>query len=147
MQLLMKYSKPGLQLTEGFEGCKLVAYIPMKGDVPTIGYGHTRGVYLGMTCTQEQAEQWLLEDLKLAEDNVNLHVRVKLTQGQFDALVDFAFNCGCANLDGSTLLKLVNTGDFEHAAKEFEKWDHASGKVVAGLLRRRQAEEAEFLNS
>lgn len=145
MQTPMQYSKDGLHLTEQFEGCKLVAYQDSVG-IWTIGYGHTRGVHAGMTCTQEQAEQWLREDVQIAQDNVNQHVTVTLTQGQFDALVDFAFNCGCKNLDCSTLLKLVNHSDFEHAAKEFEKWDHASGKVVAGLLRRRQAEEAEFLN-
>lgn len=139
----MKYSKTGLALTERFEGCKLVAYQDQVG-VWTIGYGHTRGVHEGMTCTQAQAEQWLLEDIAAAEQNVNTHVKVPLTQAEFDALVDFDFNCGSGNLDSSTLLKLVNEGDPEDAAKEFEKWDHAGGKVVAGLLRRRQAEEAEF---
>lgn len=140
---MMKYSKTGLALTERFEGCKLVAYQDQVG-VWTIGYGHTRGVHEGMTCTQAQAEQWLLEDIAAAEQNVNTHVKVPLTQAEFDALVDFDFNCGSGNLDSSTLLKLVNEGDPEDAAKEFEKWDHAGGKVVAGLLRRRQAEEAEF---
>jgi lysozyme len=142
--LQMKYSKPGLKLTEGFEGCKLVAYIPMKGDVPTIGYGHTRNVHLGMTCTQEQAEQWLLEDLQLAEDNVNQHVRVQITQGEFDALVDLVFNIGSGNFQHSTLLKLLNSGDYKAAAKEFERWDRVGGTVSTGLLRRRSAEEQEF---
>jgi GH24 family phage-related lysozyme (muramidase) len=71
-------------------------------------------------------------------------VKVALTQGEFDALVDFTFNLGSGNLQSSTLLKLVNEGQFETAAKEFEKWDLAGGKVVAGLLRRRKAEEQEF---
>lgn len=142
--LTMTYSKQGIQLTEGFEGCKLVAYQDQVG-VWTIGYGHTRGVTEGMTCTQEQAEQWLLEDIQIAVANVNTHVNVEVTQGEFDALVDFAFNCGCKNLDSSTLLKLLNGGaDITRVAAEFEKWDHAGGKVVAGLLRRRIAEEHEF---
>ena len=143
----MKYSKSGLALTERFEGCRLVAYWDPLGKVWTIAYGHTRGVHAGMTCTQEQAVRWLLEDIAFAEQNVNTHVTIPITQGEFDALVDFAFNCGSANLDSSTLLKLVNAGDMEHAAKEFEKWDHAGGKEVAGLLRRRLAEEAEFTQS
>ena len=139
----MQYSKQGLALTEQFEGCRLSAYLDQIG-VPTIGYGHTRGVHLGMTCSPEQAQAWLLQDIALCEQDVNTHVKVPLTQGEFDALVDFAFNLGCQSLNGSTLLHLLNAGDFHGGAAEFEKWDHAGGKIVAGLLRRRQAEEAEF---
>lgn len=139
----MQYSLDGLHLTEQFEGCKLQAY-PDSTGIPTIGYGHTKGVSLGMTCTQAQAEQWLQQDINYAASEVNKHVTVPLTQHQFDALVDFTFNCGAGNLDHSTLLKLVNTGDFTHAANEFERWDKAGGKVVAGLLRRRLAEKNEF---
>lgn len=139
----MRYSKQGLALTEQFEGCRLTAYLDQVG-VPTIGYGHTRGVHLGMTCTQEQAEAWLREDIALCEQDVNTHVKVPLAQGEFDALVDFAFNLGCQSLNGSTLLRLLNAGDYHGAAAEFEKWDHVGGKIVAGLLRRRQAELAEF---
>jgi lysozyme len=140
----MKYSQSGLQLTERFEGCRLVAYQDQVG-VWTIGFGHTRGVYAGMTCTQAQAEQWLQEDTAICEQNVNQHVRISITQSEFDALCDFSFNLGCAALDGSSLLRLLNTGNFAGAAKAFEQWDHAGGKVVAGLLRRRLAEEAEFV--
>jgi lysozyme len=139
----MQYSKQGLALTEQFEGVRLEAYLDQVG-VPTIGYGHTRGVHLGMTCTQEQAEAWLEEDIQLATDDVNKYVIVQLTQGEFDALVDFAFNLGCGALNNSTLLKDLNAGNFAAAANEFEKWDHAGGQVVAGLLRRREAEMAEF---
>lgn len=142
--LNMRYSKNGLQLTESFEGCRLVAYQDQVG-VWTIGYGHTRGVHAGMTCTQAQAEQWLLEDVAFCETDVNTHVTVPLTQGEFDALVDFGFNLGCASLNDSTLLRLLNAGHYDLAANEFEKWDHAGGKVVAGLLRRRLAEKQEFL--
>jgi lysozyme len=110
----------------------------------TIGYGHTRNVHDGMTCTQQQAPQWLLEDTAAAVQNVNTHVKVPLTQAEFDALVDFDFNCGSGSLDSSALLKLVNQSEPENAAKEFQRRDHGRGKVVAGLLRR-QAEEQEFL--
>jgi lysozyme len=139
----MQYSKQGLALTEQFEGCRLTAY-PDQVGVPTVGYGHTRGVRLGMTCTQEQAEAWLRDDIAICEQDVNTHVKVPLTQGEFDALVDFSFNLGCQSLNGSTLLRLLNAGDYHGAAAEFEKWSHAGGKVVAGLLRRRQAEVVEF---
>ena len=137
------YSSDGLHLTEQFEGCKLRAYQDSKG-VWTIGYGHTRGVVAGMTCTQAQAEQWLAEDIAWASSEVNKLVHVPLTQAEFDSLVDFTFNCGAGNFDHSTLLKLVNAGDMVHAAEEFEKWDKCGGKVVAGLLRRREAEAALF---
>jgi lysozyme len=139
----MQYSKKGIQLTEGFEGCRLTSYQD-TGGVWTIGYGHTHLVGPGMTCTQEQAEIWLRTDMAVAETGVQALVKIPLTQGEYDALVDFAFNCGVGNLRVSTLLKLVNTGDFAHAAAEFEKWDHVNSQVVAGLLRRRLAEEAEF---
>lgn len=139
----MQYSATGARLTESFEGCKLVAYQDQVG-VWTIGYGHTRGVAEGMTCTQEQAEAWLMEDAQEAADAVNRLVQVQLTQSEFDALVDFTFNLGAGALEGSTLLRLLNAGDFAGAAEQFERWDHAGGQVVAGLLRRRQAEETEF---
>jgi lysozyme len=143
--MMMRYSKTGLSLTEKFEGCRLSAYQDQVG-VWTIGYGHTRNVHKGDTCTQEQAEQWLLADIALAEDDVNTHVLLpELTQGEFDALVDFAFNLGCDALNKSTLLRLLNHNDKAHAALEFEKWDHAGGKVVAGLLRRRLEEKQMFL--
>lgn len=140
----MQYSKAGLALTERFEGCRLVAYQDQVG-VWTIGYGHTRGVYPGMTCTQEQADQWAQEDSCNCEQDTNTHVTAPLTQGEFDALVDFCFNLGGTSLNGSTLLKLLNAGNYAAAANEFVKWDHAGGKVVAGLLRRRLAEKQEFL--
>lgn len=140
----MTYSKDGLHLTEQFEGCKLEAYQDSRG-IWTIGYGHTAGVHAGATCTQQQAEQWLAEDIAWAASEVNKLVHVLLTQAEFDALVDFVFNCGAGNFDHSTLLALVNKGDMKDAANEFEKWDRSGGKVVAGLLRRRDAERVMFL--
>ena len=137
------YSHTGLHLTEQFEGCRLTAYQD-QGGVPTIGYGHTFGVALGDTCTQEQAEEWLQEDIGAAVDVVNRFVKVPLTQSEFDALVDFEFNLGAGSLRDSTLLRLLNAGDHAGAAEQFERWDKCNGQVVAGLLRRRLAEEAEF---
>ena len=144
----MQYSKNGLHLTESFEGVRLSAYPDpgTGGDPWTIGYGHTGPeVHSGMTITQEQAELYLAEDVKRAETDVNAKLTVEVTQDEFDALVDFAFNCGCGNLNNSTLLKKLNAGDFEGAAQEFLKWDMAAGHHMAGLLKRRQAEELLFL--
>lgn len=141
----MHYSKIGLkQLTEAFESCRLVTYPDVKG-VLTIGYGHTGpDVLPGLVWTKEHAEAVLFEDAKKAEDCVNRSVWVSLTQGEFDALVDFTFNVGCSAFQKSTMLKMLNAGAYQTAAKEFEKWEYAAGKKVAGLLRRRLAEEAVF---
>jgi lysozyme len=139
----MEYSKQGVALTEQFEGCRLEAYQDIVGRW-TCGYGHTSGVTQDTTCTQAQAEAWLQEDMSWAVGVVNALVTIQLSQGEFDALVDFTFNLGSGSLAHSTLLQLVDAGDFTAAALEFDKWDHAGGQVVAGLLRRRQAETAEF---
>lgn len=137
------YSSDGLHLTEGFEGCKLVAY-PDQVNVWTIGWGHTKNVSAGDTCGPEQAEAYLAEDIKACADAVNAHVTIKLKQNQFDALVDYAFNLGIGALEHSTLWGKLNRGDFKSAALEFPKWDMAGGKHVAGLFRRRNAEKSLF---
>ena len=141
----MIYSKDALSLTEKFEGCVLTAYKDITG-VLTIGYGHTGSdVYEGKTITKQQAEDLLTEDVIWAEQCVIKNVKIELTQHEFDALVDFVFNLGCGNFMKSTLLRLLNQGDIIGAANEFELWDKAGGKVVAGLFYRRQAEKSEFL--
>jgi lysozyme len=142
----MEYSKQGQEMTERFEGVRTTAYRDIKG-VLTIGFGHTSGVKEGDTCTPEQAEAWLLEDIASAVACVNASVTVELTQPEFDALVDLVFNIGSGAFEKSTLLRELNSGDYAAAAKQFEVWDHAGGKEVAGLLRRRLAEEQEFNNA
>jgi lysozyme len=140
----MNYSLTGEHLTENFEGCKLHSYLDVKG-VWTIGYGHTGlGATPGAVITQEQADVLLMQDLQSAVDTVNSEVTVILTQSQFDALVDFVYNCGSGNFDHSTLLKLVNAEEFHLASNEFVKWNKSGGIVYAGLTRRRQEETIEF---
>ena len=140
----MNYSKNGLALTEQFEGCRLTAYRDIRG-ILTCGWGHTGpDVYEGMTLTQEQADALLLKDVQHSVDTVNHLVTIGLSQPAFDALIDFVFNVGSGNFASSTLLKLINSGNLDAAAEEILKWDHASGVVVAGLLRRRLAEKSEF---
>jgi len=146
----MNYSKNGLSLTENFEGLRLTAYPDpaTNGDPWTIGYGHTGPeVHKGMTITQEQAEELLMQDVKKAAATVNAKVTTDITQEEFDALVDFVFNVGAGNFNASTLLKKVNAGDIHGAADEFLKWDMAAGKHMVGLLKRRHAEAEEFLSS
>jgi GH24 family phage-related lysozyme (muramidase) len=139
----MQYSSNGLALTEQFEGCELTAYQD-SGGVWTNGYGNTHGVVPGSTITQEKAIADLQANIQNSVNDVNRLVTVQLTQGEFDALVDFDFNLGRGNLATSTLLTLLNTGDFTGAADQFDRWDRCDGTVLAGLLRRRQAETAEF---
>ena len=140
----LSYGKNGIELTQQFEGLRLTAYQDQVG-VWTIGYGHTGpDVYPGLTISQNEATTLLLRDVGTAATCVNHVVTVALQQDEFDALVDFVFNLGTQAFAGSTLLRKLNASDFEGAINEFAKWDHAGGKVVAGLLRRRLAEAALF---
>ncbi len=143
MKSAMHYSATGLALTERFEGCRLSAYQDSVGKW-TNGYGNTHGVVPGSTITQQQATDDLQANIANSVNDVNQLVTVELTQGEFDALVDFDFNLGRGNLASSTLLVRLNAGEFADAAAEIDKWDRAGGTVLAGLLRRRQAETAEF---
>lgn len=139
------YSADGLRLTESFEGLRLEAYRDSVG-VWTIGYGHTGpDVTQGLEITSDQAETLLAADIAWAEAVVNRAVKVSITQGQFDAMVDFVFNMGGANFVRSTLLRLLNAGDYFGAAEQFMRWNKAGGKVLEGLTRRRAAERALFL--
>ena len=142
----MKTSDTGIALICAFEGLELAAYPdPGSGGEPwTIGYGHTRGVKPGDTCTQEQATEWLREDLRFAEAAVDHLVKVALDQHQFDALVSFTFNVGQGAFGQSTMLRLLNAGDVAGAAKQFGRWNMAGSRVLPGLTRRRAAEAKLF---
>jgi len=144
--LTFDYSNNGLRLTKQFEGRKLTAYHDSVG-VWTIGDGHTGpDVYRGLTINDQRADELLLQDTAEAAADVNhLVTYPHLTQDMFDALVDFTFNLGAGRLAASTLLKKLNAGDIEGAAAEFPKWVYAGGKVLAGLVKRRDAERALFL--
>lgn len=138
-----RISPQGLEAIKRHEGVRLTAYPdPGSGGEPwTIGYGHTGGVKKGQTITQAEADAFLAEDIKRFEDAVN-RLAPKTNQGQFDALVSFAFNLGEGNLAKSTLLKKHNAGDYAGAQAEFGKWVNASGRRLPGLVKRR-ADEAK----
>lgn len=130
----------GLALIKQFEGLELKAYKDAVG-VLTIGYGSTGPhVKPGMVITEAEAEALLKKDLARFEAAVNRLTDGRATQNQFDAMTSLAFNVGEANLAGSTLLKLHNAGDYAGAANQFGRWNHAGGRVLAGLTRRRAAE-------
>ena len=136
----MKTSALGRKLIQGFEGYRSEAYLCPAG-VWTIGYGHTAGVKEGDTCTRAEADAFLVEDLKWAEDTVNAQ-NLTLGQYQFDALVSFVYNVGSGNFNSSTLLKKLKsstaaTSDLE---TEWKKWKYANKQVLQGLVRRRAAE-------
>lgn len=140
----MRTSERGLSLIKSFEGLRLQAYQDSVG-VWTIGYGATRGVKAGMTITMDQAERMLVNDVQRFEPDLDRLVKVPLNQSQWDALMSFVYNLGAANLESSTLLKLLNQKDYASAADQFQRWNRAGGKVLQGLVARRAAERAMFL--
>ncbi|MNH34495.1 Lysozyme RrrD [compost metagenome] len=140
----MRTSQRGLSLIKSFEGLRLQSYQDAVG-VWTIGYGTTRGIKPGMSITKDQAERMLVNDVQRFEVEVERLVKVPLTTNQRDALISFTYNLGSANLESSTLLRLLNRGDYAGAAEQFPRWNKAGGKVLPGLVRRRDAERALFL--
>ena len=139
----MKVSDKGLALIKEFEGCKLTAYKDSVG-VWTIGYGHTRSARQGMVITQAQADELLALDVAAHAAGVYKALQVKLEQHQFDAVVSLAFNVGVSAVRNSTLMKMINRGDVKPAAAQFDRWNKAGGKVLAGLTRRRAAERKMY---
>lgn len=127
------------------EGCSLKAYADPVG-VLTIGWGHTGAdVHKGLVWSQTQADRVLQFDLSQRDAATTAMLDGHpTTQGQFDALVDFAFNLGADALKGSTLLKLHRAGKYSEATLEFARWNKASGKVLDGLTKRRAAEAALY---
>jgi len=131
-------------LLKKFEGCKLTAYRCPRG-ICTIGYGHTNAAGAPLITdnsiiTQQQANDILRRDLVQYENSVNKLVKQPLTQHQFDVLVDFVYNEGERNLATSTMLRKINAGQFQDVPSELAKFNKAGGKVLPGLVRRRQAE-------
>ena len=141
----MKTSAEGLSLIKKFEGCELYAYQCSAG-VWTIGYGHTKDVEPGMQITQEDAEQMLVDELHEYENYINEYVTAPLSQNQFDAMVSWVYNLGPANLKASTLLKVLNAGDYEGVPAQIRRWNKAGGEILDGLIRRREAEARLFKN-
>ena len=136
-----RIGQAGLALIKQYEGCRLAAYRCAAG-VWTIGYGHTAGVHSGMTITQARADAYL-QDIAKFEGYVNnpayVPITEQLNQNQFDALVSFAFNLGAGNLR-----KLCKGRTAAQIARAMPSYNKAAGKVLAGLTRRRKAEQALF---
>jgi lysozyme len=141
----MKLNKAGADLIKEFEGCKLKAY-QCSAKKWTIGYGNTfyedgSPVLPGHAITQEKANQLFEIIANDFSAKVAKLVTANVSENQFGALVSFAYNCGIANLQKSTLLRKVNANHNDPTIRaEFAKWNKAGGKVLAGLTRRREAE-------
>ena len=148
----MKISEKGLNLIKKYEGFSSRPYM-CPANVPTIGYGSTyypNGTKVKLSddsISEEEATQ-ILEYIAQKDfgSAVNKFVIVELTQNQFDALVSFAYNIGRTAFENSTLLKLLNRGEYEAAAEQFEKWNKSGGKVLSGLTKRRFDEQKLFLS-
>lgn len=140
----MKLSSLALAILEFMEELRLVAYFDQHG-IPTIGYGHTGpDVKMGMTCTAEQAESWLADDIMRAEQVVEYRVHLPINQHAFDALTLLTYNIGVHAFETSGLLTALNGG--ANIADMFLQWNHVGGVPNAGLIKRRKLERALYLD-
>jgi lysozyme len=144
----MKFSAAGMELLKKSEGFRNRVYLDVAG-FPTIGYGHRllHSDSFPNGIDEPQAANLLACDVRDAEQAVQRLVKVPLTQGQYDALVDFCFNLGAGRLAASTLLKSLNAGRYDDAAEQLLRWDHAGGQENAVLTSRREAEAELWGNS
>jgi lysozyme len=144
----MKFSAAGMDLLKRSEGFRDRVYLDVAG-IPTIGYGHRllHSDSFPNGINELQASNLLAYDVRDAEQAVQRLVTVPLTQGQFDALVDFTFNLGAARLAASTLLKSLNAGHYDNAAEQLLRWDHAGGQEYPALKARREAEVELWQNA
>ena len=137
----MQMSEAGLELLKRSEGFRSRTYLDAAG-LPTIGYGHqlVHPEFFPNGISEAQAAEILANDLRDAEQAVARLVKVALSQGQFDGLVDFCFNIGAGKLASSTLLRDLNAGQYDAAAEQLLRWDHVGMQEMAGLKARREAE-------
>ena len=141
---MRKLSDEGKKLIKAFEGCRLEAYLCSAG-VPTIGWGHTATVHMGMKISQAQADFLFDRDIALFEKAVDILLKKDVSQSCFDAYVSLAYNIGVGALRASTTLKQLNAGDWKAASESFQWWNKAGGKALAGLSRRRASEVSHWL--
>ncbi|MDP3425482.1 MAG: lysozyme [Burkholderiaceae bacterium] len=122
------------------EGYRDTAYIPVPGDVPTIGFGTTGGVKPGDRTDPVKALNRAMADVNQFEGAIKRCVKVPLRQNEYDAFVSLSYNIGSGAFCGSTLVKKLNAEDYDGACREILRWDRFKGKPLAGLTKRRQAE-------
>lgn len=138
-------SSIGIASIAGYEGLRTAAYLDPVG-IPTICYGYTENVVLGMTKTKSECVYMLEEEVKKFTEGVLKQTKVPLTQGELDAYVSFAYNVGLGAYSSSTLLKLLNQGKRREACSQLNRWVYAKGQKLPGLVARRAAEEKVCLS-
>lgn len=127
------------------EGYRETAYIPVKGDVPTIGFGTTGGVKMGDRTTPTQALARALTDVQRFEGALKTCVKVPLHQHEYDAYLSLAYNIGPGAFCGSTLVRALNEQRYREACDQILRWDRFQGQPLPGLTRRRQEEHRKCL--
>lgn len=138
--IALSLSAAALVALVGYEGYSERAIIPVKGDVPTIGFGTTEGVKLGDTTTPPKALARALTDVQKYEGALRRCVTVPLHQHEYDAYVSLAYNIGPGAFCSSTLVRKLNAGDYAGACGEILRWDKFRGRPLPGLTKRRQGE-------
>ncbi|SEK64645.1 lysozyme [Nitrosovibrio tenuis] len=134
----------GLAMHENY---REIAYMPTPDDVPTIGFGTTDGVRMGDTITPPRALARALADASKFEGAIKQCVTVPLHQHEYDALVSLAYNIGAQAFCGSTLVKKLNAGDYEGACIEIKRWNRQGGKILQGLVKRRETEYKQCMGT
>lgn len=138
----LAFSAAGLVGLAQYESYTSKAVIPIPGDVPTIGFGTTEGVHMGDTITPPVALARALRDVQKFEGAIKRCVTVPLYQSEYDAYTQLAYNIGSGAFCSSTLVEMLNAGDYTGACAQISRWDRASGRVVRGLTIRRAQERA-----
>lgn len=145
--LALRLSAVALVGIAGWEGFRSVAYIPVPGDVPTIGFGTTKDVKMGDTIDPVTALQRKIRDVEKFEGAIKQCVHVPLAQHEYDAYLSLAYNIGSGAFCRSTLVRKLNAEDYEGACKEILRWDKFKGKPLKGLTNRRQAEYKQCMGT
>ncbi len=127
------------------EGYSDRAIIPVAGDVPTVGFGTTEGVRMGDTITPPKAVQRALQDVAKYEGALKQCVTAPLHQYEYDAFVSLAYNIGPTAFCGSTLVRVLNAGDYEGACRQILRWNRQGGRELRGLTIRRESEFRQCL--
>ena len=146
--IVREINERGLSIIKECEGLRLEAYVCPAGKL-TIGYGHTLGVKEGDKITQEQAEQFLKDDVKsacLRLEHLEDVESIRLNDNQFSALTSFIYNLGIYKFQTSTMMKYLIIGDNNAAADEFDRWVFSKNKILPGLVKRRAMEKELFLS-
>lgn len=136
----LSLSAAGLVGIAQWESYTDTAVIPVKGDVPTIGFGATNGVKMGDRTTPPRALVRLLNDANSHSEGIKRCIKVPLYQHEFDAYSSLAYNIGVNAFCGSTLVVKLNSGDYTGSCEQIKRWDRFHGKQLPGLTKRRQAE-------